>query len=127
MRLTRQQRNCAEEISLVNVVEDFVVDAVCGLRNFNAALADQIKRTAWFTFAKNYFTGFLSQHANFRRDALDDLGINTFKQAIIVESLDGSGPANRSHSIQNQLAIEEPSGRAPSIRAYLTLSRTPRI
>ncbi len=103
-----------------------MVDAIRRLRNFNATLAHQIKRIAWFSFAKNDFAGFLSYHANFWRDTIDDLGVNSFKQAITVESLDGSGPRSRSHSIQNQLAIEEPSGRAPSICAYFTLSRTPR-
>src|ERR1700730_8608012 len=124
MRLARQQRRCAEEISPINVVEDVVIDAVSGLRDFNAALAYQIKRIAWFSFAKNDFARFLSQHANFWRDAFDGLGVNSFKQAIIIESLDGSGPGSGFHSIQNQLAIEEPSGKAPSILAYFRLSRT---
>ena len=126
MRGAGQEGRCAKEISLVDVVEDFMFDAVSRLRNFNGTLAYQIKSVAGFTFAKNNFTGFFSNHANFGCDSLDDLGINSFKQAIIVESLDGSGPGSGSHSIQNQLAIDEASGRAPSICAYFTLSRTPR-
>ena len=126
MRRAGQERRCAKEISLVDVVEDFMFDAVSRLRNFNAALAYQVKRIPGFPFAKNDFAGFLSDHTNFRRDAPDDLGVNSFKQAIIVESLDGSGPGSGSRSIQNHPAIDEPSGRAPSICAYFTLSRTPR-
>src|SRR5438105_5482738 len=103
MRLACQERRCTKEISLVDVVVDFVFHALCRLRNLDAALAYQIKRIARFTFAKNDFARFLSEHANFRRDALDDLGVDSFKQAIVVESLDGSGTG--SHSIQNQLAI----------------------
>lgn len=101
-----------------------MVDAVSRLRNFNAALAYQIKRIAGFTFAKNNLAGFLSEHANFRRDALDDLGVNSFEKPIVAKSLDSSGPGSSSHSIQNQLAIDEPSGTAPSILAYFRLSRT---
>src|SRR6184192_3017405 len=82
MRLTRQQRSCAKEISLVNVVEDFAVDAVCRLRNLNAALPYQVERIARFAFTKNYFTGFLSQHAKFWRNALDDVGINSLKSRL---------------------------------------------
>src|SRR5438876_9139577 len=127
MRLARQQRSCAKEISLINVVEDLVVDAVCRLRNSNAAFPYQVERIARFAFTKNYFTGFLSQHAKFWRNALDDVGINSFEKPIIAKSLYGSAPRGRFHSDQHQLAIDEPSGREPSIWAYFTLSRTPRI
>src|SRR5713101_6878562 len=88
MRLARQQRSCAKEISLINVVEDLAVDAVCRLRNFNAALPYQVERIARFAFTKNYFTGFLSQHAKFWRNALDDVGINFFEKSRL--------PRNRS-------------------------------
>src|SRR5260370_8068360 len=100
MRLARQQRSCDKEISLINVVEDLAVDAVCRLRNFNAALPYQIERIARFAFAKNYFTRFLSQHAKFWRDALDDVGINSFEKPIVVEFFAGSGPRGRFHSIK---------------------------
>ncbi len=79
MRLARQQRGRPKEIALINVVEDFVVDAVCRLRNFHATLTYQIKRIAWFPFAENYFAGFFSEHANSRRDLLDDLDVNAFE------------------------------------------------
>src|SRR6266571_1588341 len=111
MRLARQQRSCAKEISLINVVEDLAVDALCRLRNFNAALPYQIERIARFAFAKNYFTRFLSQHAKFWRDALDDVGINSFEKPIVVESFDGSGPRGRFHSIKiNSRSMSRPAG-----------------
>src|SRR5260370_34456434 len=98
MRLARQQRSCAKEISLINVVEDLAIDAFCRLRNFNAALPYQVERIARFAFTKNYFAGLLSQHANFRRDALDNVGINAFEKPIIAKSLDGSASRARFHS-----------------------------
>src|SRR2546423_7048446 len=115
MRLTCQERRCTKEISLVDVVMDFMVNAICRFRDLDAPPAYQIKRIARLTFAKNGFARFFSQHANFRRDALDDFSVKSFKQAIIVESLDSSGPGCGSHSLQNQPAIDEPSGMAPSI------------
>src|SRR5437016_12876550 len=98
MRLARQQRSCAKEISLVNVVEDFAVDAVRRLRNLNAALPYPVERIARFALTKNYFTGFLSQHAKFWRNALDDVGINSFETPIIAKSLDGLPSRARSYS-----------------------------
>src|SRR6266446_4819623 len=110
MRLARQQRSCAKEISLINVVEDLAVDAACRLRNFNAALPYQVERIARFAFTKNYFTGFLSQHANFRRDALDNVGINAFEKPIIAKSLDRSAPCGRFHPIKiNSRSMSRPA------------------
>ena len=79
MRRARQQRGRPKEIALINVVEDFVVDAVCRLGNFHATLTYQIKRIAWFPFAENYFAGFFSEHANSRRDSLEDLDVNALE------------------------------------------------
>jgi len=101
MRRACQERRCAKEISLINVVEDFMLDAVSGLRNFNGALAYQVKRVARFAFAKNNFAGFLSKDANFWRDARNDIGVDACKQPIIVESLNRAGPGRRFHSIKS--------------------------
>jgi hypothetical protein len=106
----RQQRSCAKEISLINVVEDLAVDAVCRLRNFNAALPYQVERIARFAFTKNYFTGFLSQDAKFWRNALDDVGINSFEKPITAKSLDGSASRGRFHSTNiNSRSMSRPA------------------
>src|SRR5436309_5473404 len=110
MQLARQQRSCAKEISLINVVEDLAVDAVCRLRNSNAAFPYQVERIARFAFTKNYFTGFLSQHAKFWRNALDDFGINSFEKPIIAKSLYGSAPRGRFHSTNiNSRSMSRPA------------------
>src|SRR5438128_11372575 len=110
MRLARQQRSWAKEISLINVLEDFAVDAVCRLSNLTAALPYQVERIARFAFTKNYFTGFLSQHAKFWRNALDDVGINSFEKPIIAKSLDGSASRGRFHSTNiNSRSMSRPA------------------
>jgi len=110
MRLARQEGGCSKETSLVNVIEDLVVDAVCGFRNFNAALAYQIKRISGFTFAENDLACFFFQHANFRRDALDNVGINAFEKPIIAKSLDRSAPCGRFHPIKiNSRSMSRPA------------------
>src|SRR5438128_12571651 len=110
MRLARQQRSWAKEISLINVLEDFAVDAVCRLSNLTAALPYQVERIARFAFTKNYFTGFLSQAAKFWRNALDDVGINSFEKPITAKSLDGSASRGRFHSTNiNSRSMSRPA------------------
>src|SRR5256885_16929735 len=92
MRLACQQRGRPKEIALINVVEDFVVDAVWRLRNFDATLTYQIKRIAWFPFAENYLAGVFSENANSRRDLLADLDVTASCMTFYVYCLYAAAP-----------------------------------
>src|SRR5437899_12882412 len=93
MRLACQQRGRPKEIALINVVEDFVVDAVWRLRNFHATLTYQIKRIAWFPFAENYFAGFFRSTLILRAIFLMILTSTAFNRRFFENCFIGRGPA----------------------------------
>ena len=79
MPFDREQRGGTKKIPLVNIVQDFVADRIAGLRDFDRALANQVERTARFAFSENYLARIFVEHADFRRDPLEDVDINSFK------------------------------------------------
>src|ERR1700730_14635792 len=126
MGLAGKKRGCAKEISLVNVIKDFVIGAFSGLRNFHATLSDQIKRIARLAFAKDYFAGFLADNIDFRRDPFDHVAVHSLEQSVIVESFDRSSSLRRFHPDADQPASDEVSEIEPLFCAYFKLARTPR-
>src|SRR2546421_8158256 len=97
MRLAGKQRGCTKKISLVDVIEDFVVRTFCRFSDFYATLPDEIKRIARLALTKNYFARFLAENINFRRDPFDHLRVHAIEQSVIVELFDRSSSLRRFH------------------------------
>src|ERR1051326_1015412 len=97
MRLAAEKGHRAKEISLIDVIENLIISWACGLRDFYAALPNQVERVAGLAFVENCFARFFSQHFNLRRDSFDNIDIDSVEEPIVVKFIDSSGPRSCFH------------------------------
>jgi len=88
MRLPAQERDFAEKISGVNVIEHFLPAATTLLGNFDRAFTDQIKRIAQIAFLENDIPAFELQDVDVGPDSFQHLCADALKEPVLTQLLE---------------------------------------
>src|SRR5947207_15015330 len=87
MRLPAQERDFAEKVSGLNIIEHFLSAAATLLGDFDRAFADQIKRIAQVAFVENDIPAFELQDVDLGPDSFQHLRANAFKEPVLTQLL----------------------------------------
>src|SRR5436190_19823725 len=87
MRLPAQERDFAEKVSGLNIIEHFLSAAATLLGDFDRAFAYQIKRIAQVAFLKNDIPACELQDVDVGLDLFQHLCASAFKEPVLTQLL----------------------------------------
>src|SRR2546430_5710644 len=88
MRLPAKERDFAEKVSGLNIIEHFLAAATTLLGDFDRAFADQIKRIAQIAFLENDIPAFELQDIDVGPDSFQHLRADALKEPVLTQLLE---------------------------------------